>query len=630
MTGNHYSIKKMVNEFIKKQRSISTLRFITCGSVDDGKSTLIGRMLFDSKIIFNDQIDDIKTINKKSKKENKMDFSLLLDGLIAEREQKITIDIAHRYFQTSKRRFIVADTPGHEEYTKNMVTGASVADLAIILVNAKKGILPQTLRHSFICSFLGIKNIILVINKMDLVKYDKAVFNTIKSNYHDKVRTFNFNEIVSIPISALEGLNIIKKSNKMDWFKGKPLLKVLENIEVKNFKKNKNSIFQVQRVGIDKNNQRFYSGIMRDGNLKKNQKITIHPSGEENVIKRMLLYKKTLLETNPGESISIFLKKEVDISRGYLISDLYTRVGLSDQFQSRLIWLSKNEGYTGRLYYLKMGGFTVDVQITKIKNIVNVYNSSYVRSSKLVLNDVGIVEISINKKIPFQSYDVNRSLGSFIIIDRITYETLGAGMINFSMRRSDNIFQSDHVISKTKRNLLNGHKSKVLWFTGLSGSGKSTIANNLEKKLHKDGIKTFILDGDNIRKGLNKDLGFKLEDRVENIRRIAEVSKIMVEAGILVLVAFISPFRAERDMARSLFKAGDFLEIFVNTSLKVAEKRDVKGLYAKARKGKILNFTGISSPYEKPINPDIELKTEKQSVTKTVNYLYNKLDLKID
>ena len=620
---------KKINNFIKLQKNKDTLRFITCGSVDDGKSTLIGRMLYDSKIIFNDQLESLKKdSNKFFENQEKIDFSLLLDGLIAEREQKITIDVAYRYFQTKKRRFIVADTPGHDQYTRNMVTGASTAKLAIILINAKKGIVMQTLRHSFICSLLGIKNIILAVNKMDLINYSKQKFENIHSEYKKKTDSLNFKKVISIPISASLGENITKRSKKLKWYKELPLLPKLENIKLSNYTA-KDFIFSVQNVITDNKNNRGYAGIVRCGKVKVNEKVKIYPSMQYNIIKKIKLFKKQLDFAKEGQSITLYLKKETDVSRGCIISSYKKEIDLSDHFQSKLIWFSNNPGYAGRLYFLKIGNITLDAQITKIKNIINVNNFEYHRESKLVLNDIGVVEISINKKIPYETFDINNFLGSFILVDRITFDTVAAGMIDFSMIRSSNIFKTKLNITQKERNLLNGHKSKVLWFTGLSGSGKSTLAKKLEKKLYKDGIKTFILDGDNIRKGLNKDLGFKYEDRVENIRRIAEVSRIMVEAGVVVLVAFISPFRSERDLARSLFKKEEFIEIFVSASLKVVEKRDVKGLYKKARLGKIKNFTGISSPYEKPLNPEITLDTDKLTISKTVNLLYKKLNLKL-
>lgn len=621
-------ISKEVNKLLSKQKKIDTLRFITCGSVDDGKSTLIGRMLYDSKIIFEDQLDSLKNETTKYSAEMQIDFSLLLDGLVAEREQKITIDVAYRYFQTPKRRFIVADCPGHIQYTRNMVTAASTAKLAIILVNAKKGILSQTLRHSFICSLLGVKNIILAINKMDLIGYEEKKFETILKNYIAKTKNLNFSNIAPIPISAKFGDNIIRKTKNLDWFKGKTLLKELECIKYSNAKP-KDFLFSVQMTNTYRNNSRYYAGIVREGIIKVNDKIKTFPGGQSSIIKKIVLHNENLKKASKGLSVSVLLKNEIDVSRGDIITSEKNNIESSDLFKAKIIWLNSSPGYVGRLYYIKIGFLNLDLQITKIKKVISSADTKSTSETSLVLNDICEVEININKKIPFKSYSDSRSLGSFIIIDRLSFETLGAGMIDFPLRRSLNIISKKGKITKKSRNTLFGHSNKILWFTGLSGSGKSTIANYLEKKLHSDGIKTFVLDGDNIRKGLNKDLGFKTEDRIENIRRIAEVSKIMFDAGLVVLVAFISPFKAERYMARSLFKKGDFLEIFVNASLETVKKRDTKGLYRKAKTGKLLNFTGISSPYEKPENPEIILNTDQQKVESTVDYLYNKLDFKL-
>jgi bifunctional enzyme CysN/CysC len=618
--------KRNIKTFIKKQTELDTLRFITCGSVDDGKSTLIGRMLYESKMIFSDQLTSLKNDSIRTESNDiDIDFSLLMDGLSAEREQGITIDVAYRFFSSNLRKFIVADTPGHEQYTKNMVTGASTSKLAIILIDAEKGILPQTMRHSFICSLLGIKNIILAINKMDLVGYKSEIFYDIESKYKKVIKNLNFNQVVSIPLSALKGDNLTSISNNMKWYIGPTLFSYLETVKIND---DKNNIFRFSVQWVNRPNSKFrgYSGTINSGQLKKGDKIIALPSHEKAIVKDIILYKTSFLKANTGSSVTILLDREIDISRGDILISGKQKLLNSDQFETKIIWMDKIPGYIGRTYLIKIANKTMGAQITNIKYKININTFAHESSSELNQNDISVITISIDKSIPFENFDSCPSLGSFILIDKITNNTIAAGMINFSLRRANNIHTQNLDITKKSRQRLNAHKSKVLWFTGLSGSGKSSIANALEKELYKKGIRTYILDGDNIRKGLNKDLGFSNADRVENIRRIAEMSKILVDSGIVVLSAFISPFRAEREMARLLFKKGEFIEIFVNASLETVESRDPKGLYKKARKGEIPNFTGLDSPYEDPLNPEIILDTNSKTIEENIEYLMNKLD----
>lgn len=616
-----------IKNFIKNQSALDTLRFITCGSVDDGKSTLIGRMLYESKMIFADQLDTLKkdTIQTENN-EDIIDYSLLLDGLSAEREQGITIDVAYRYFSTNIRKFIVADTPGHEQYTKNMVTGASTAQLAIILIDAKKGILPQTMRHSFICSLLGIKNIVLAINKMDLIEYKKEIYSKLEKEYNQKVKTLNFDKIISIPLSALKGDNLTTQSNNMKWYVGPTLFSYLESVKINQNNSNDPFRFSVQWVNRPNSEYRGYSGIINSGVIKKGDKIITLPSNEEAKVKDIIIYQTSFLKATAGTSVTISLDRELDISRGDIIVSEKNICAISDQFETKIIWMDKIPGYIGRSYFIKIANKTLTAQITNIKHKINITSFANEVSSELRQNDISVINLSLNKPIPFEPYSKCSSLGSFILIDKISNNTLGAGIINFSLHRAKNLYYQKLDIKKSSRHLLNSHVSKVLWLTGLSGSGKSTIANNLEKKLYAKGIRTYVLDGDNVRKGLNKDLGFSNMDRVENIRRLAEVSKILVDSGIVVITAFISPFKAERDMARLLFEKNEFIEIYVNASLETAESRDPKGLYKRARRGEIPNFTGINSPYEAPENPEIILNTNSQSIEESTEYLLKNIN----
>ena len=612
-----------ISKYLKSQASLNLLRFITCGSVDDGKSTLIGRMLYESQMIFDDQVASLKNDSKKygTQGEN-IDFALLVDGLSAEREQGITIDVAYRFFSSSKRKFIVADTPGHEQYTRNMATGASTAELAILLVDARNGILTQTKRHSFIVSLLGIKNIILAVNKMDLVNYDKNIYEKISSEYKLFSKKLNFKNIQSIPISALKGDNIHKKSKYMKWYNDKTLFDYLETTKTK-IQSSDRFVLPVQSVNRPNLNFRGYSGTIAEGKIRKGDELISLPSNQKVKVKDIFVGERSLKTANLKQSITLTIDKEIDTSRGDILCSKNSTVDMADQFNMNVIWMSEDKGFTGRTYLAKIHNISTSIKIMNIKKIYDVNTLEFTAGNELQLNDVAEISISFNKTVPFSTFKENKILGSLIIIDPINNQTIGMGMINFSLRRSQNIQLQNLTINKNLREKINGHKGQVLWMTGLSGSGKSTIANELEKILYSQGKKTYILDGDNIRHGLNKDLGFTDKDRVENIRRVAEVAKLMCDAGLIVITAFISPFRLEREMARSLFEKNDFKEIYISTPLKVAEKRDPKGLYKKARQGKIPNFTGIDSIYEKPTNPELEIDTSKVSLSKAVKKILN-------
>ena len=612
-----------ISRYLKSQASLNLLRFITCGSVDDGKSTLIGRMLYESQMIFDDQVASLKNDSKKygTQGEN-IDFALLVDGLSAEREQGITIDVAYRFFSSSKRKFIVADTPGHEQYTRNMATGASTAELAILLVDARNGILTQTKRHSFIVSLLGIKNIILAVNKMDLVNYDKNIYEKISSEYKLFSKKLNFKNIQSIPISALKGDNIHKKSKYMKWYNDKTLFDYLETTKTK-IQSSDRFVLPVQSVNRPNLNFRGYSGTIAEGKIRKGDELISLPSNQKVKVKDIFVGERSLKTANLKQSITLTIDKEIDTSRGDILCSKNSTIDMADQFNTNVIWMSEDKGFTGRTYLAKIHNISTSIKIMNIKKIYDVNTLEFTAGNELKLNDVAEISISFNKTVPFSTFKENKILGSFIIIDPINNQTMGMGMINFSLRRSQNIQLQNLTINKNLREKINGHKGQVLWMTGLSGSGKSTIANELEKILYSQGKKTYILDGDNIRHGLNKDLGFTDKDRVENIRRVAEVAKLMCDAGLIVITAFISPFRLEREMARSLFEKNDFKEIYISTPLKVAEKRDPKGLYKKARQGKIPNFTGIDSIYEKPTNPELEIDTSKVSLSKAVKKILN-------
>ena len=585
------------------------LRVIVCGSVDDGKSTLIGRLLYDAKKIYKDQLKSLRVESKKTSKEDKLDFSLLVDGLSAEREQGITIDVAYRYFSTKKNKIIIADTPGHEQYTRNMATGASTASVGIILVDAKKGILKQTKRHCFILSILGVKNLLLIVNKIDLVEYKETIFNKINNDFNEYINSLNFKNITSIPISALNGDNVFKKSRTTKWYKGQTLFDYLDNHD--ELSDNLKALrIPIQYVIRNKQNLRSYGGTIASGKLSKKQKVKVLPSGFETRISNIFEYNNQIKQAFSMQAVTFTLDDHLDISRGDFIVDADNSYNFSDQFRVDLIWMDLNHFLPGRTYTIKMECRTLKAKIF-IKYKYDINNFKKRMSKVLKLNDIASCDIIFETKIVYENYEINKTLGSFIVIDPETNSTCGAGKINYPLRRSLNLTYQNLNIDKNKRSILKNHAPCVIWLTGISGSGKSTIANILEKKLYSLKIHTMLLDGDNIRLGLNSDLGFSDEDRVENIRRIAEVSKLMLHSGLVTIVSFISPFKLEREMARNLVDQNEFIEVFIDTPLKIAEKRDPKGLYKKARLGEIPNFTGINSPYEKPENPELILKTTK-------------------
>ncbi len=590
----------------------SMLRFITCGSVDDGKSTLIGRLLYDTKLLYEDQLAALEADSKKvGTQGDKIDFALLVDGLAAEREQGITIDVAYRFFSTEKRKFIVADTPGHEQYTRNMATGASTADLAIILMDARQGVLKQTRRHSYIASLLGIRHVVVAINKMDIVGYSQAVFEKLELDYLAFAAKLGFESIVCIPISALEGDNITTKSANTRWHQGPALLPYLETVEVASDRELQPFRLPVQWVNRPNLDFRGFSGTIASGVVKPGDEIVVIPSGRRSTVKRIVTMDGDLPEAGPNRAVTLTLADEVDISRGDILCAGKAPAEQSDQFAAHVIWMHDEEMIPGRQYVFKTANRIVSGSITELKHKVNVNTLEHMSGKTLELNEVGVCNISTSAPIAFDPYRENRETGSFIIIDKRTNNTVGVGMIDFSLRRAQNVHWQDLDINKTARAATKHQRPCVLWFTGLSGAGKSTIANLVEKKLHDLGRHTYTLDGDNVRHGLNKDLGFTDADRVENIRRVAETSKLMVDAGLIVLVSFISPFQSERRMAREALDEGEFVEVFVSTPLSVCEKRDVKGLYAKARRGEIRNFTGIDSDYEAPEHPELTLDTSK-------------------
>ncbi|WP_300574805.1 sulfate adenylyltransferase subunit CysN [Phenylobacterium sp.] len=603
-------IAEDIEAYLKAHEHKSLLRFLTCGSVDDGKSTLIGRLLYDSKMIFEDQMAALEADSKKvGTQGGEIDFALLVDGLAAEREQGITIDVAYRFFSTDTRKFIVADTPGHEQYTRNMVTGASTADAAIILIDARKGVLTQTRRHSYLVSLLGIRHVVLAINKMDLVGWSQEVFDTILAEYHDFAAQIGIKGFTAIPMSALKGDNITEVSDKAPWYKGPPLLPHLESLDVEDDLREKPFRMPVQWVNRPDLDFRGFSGLIATGTIAPGDKVKALPSGRESTVARIVTMTGDLPRAVAGQSVTITLADEIDISRGDVLSVAGQPPEVADQFESTIVWMDDEGMLPGRPYLMKIGTRVVGASVTEPKYKVNVNTLEQLAAKRLELNEIGVCNISLDAPIAFDAYKDNHTLGGFILIDRISNRTVGAGMLHFALRRSQNIHWQATDVSKASRAAQKGQKGRVVWLTGLSGAGKSTIANLVEKRMQADGRHTYLLDGDNVRHGLNKDLGFTEEDRVENIRRVAEVSKLMVDAGLIVLVSFISPFRAERRMARELMEDGEFVEVYVATPLAVAEQRDVKGLYAKARAGQLKNFTGIDSPYEEPENAEITVDT---------------------
>jgi len=603
-------IAEDIDAYLEAHEHKSLLRFLTCGSVDDGKSTLIGRLLYDSKMIFEDQLAALEADSKRvGTQGGEIDFALLVDGLAAEREQGITIDVAYRFFSTDKRKFIVADTPGHEQYTRNMVTGASTADAAVILIDARKGVLTQTRRHSYLVSLLGIRHVVLAINKMDLVGWSKETFDTILADYRAFAAQIGLTDFTAIPMSALRGDNITTPSEKAPWYAGPTLLGHLESVAVDDDLQARPFRMPVQWVNRPNLDFRGFSGMISSGTIAPGDRIKAMPSGRESTVERIVTLGGDLPRAVAGQSVTLTLTDEIDVSRGDVLAAAASPPTVADQFEATVVWMDDEALLPGRPYLLKVGARTLGASITEPKYKVNVNTLEHLAAKRLELNEIGVCNLSLDAPIAFDPYGENKDLGGFILIDRINNRTVGAGMLHFALRRSQNIHWQALDVDRDARAAIKGQKARVVWLTGLSGAGKSTIANLVEKRLHVDGRHTYLLDGDNVRHGLNKDLGFTDEDRVQNIRRVAEVSKLMVDAGLIVIVSFISPFRAERRMARELMGDGEFVEVFVDTPLAVAEDRDVKGLYKKARAGELKNFTGVDSPYEVPENPEIRIDT---------------------
>lgn len=619
-------ISQDILAYLHAQENKSLLRFITCGSVDDGKSTLIGRLLWDSKLIFEDQLAALEADSKKvGTQGGEIDYALLLDGLQAEREQGITIDVAYRFFSTDKRKFIVADTPGHEQYTRNMATGASTADVAVILVDARKGMLTQTRRHSYIVSLVGIKHIVVAVNKMDLVNYNEETFKTIEAEYKEFAADLGFEDITCIPISALAGDNIIERSQSTDWYHGPTLMAYLETVQVASSLPSLPFRMPVQWVNRPDLDFRGFSGTIEAGSVKPGDQVAIPASGQTSTVSRIVTMDGDLDKAIAGQAVTITLEDEIDISRGDMLVDSKSRPDFADQLEAKVIWMHDEAMLPGRSYVIKFGSQTAGAQVTDLKFKVNVNTLEHTATKTLELNEVGICNLALDRNVAFDPYRESSGTGRFILIDRYSNATVGVGMIDFALRRASNVHWQAMDIGKEERAERKNQKACVLWFTGLSGSGKSTIANLVEKKLFSMEKHTYTLDGDNIRHGLNKDLGFTDADRVENIRRIGEVAKLFVESGMIAITSFISPFRSERKMARDLLEAGEFIEVFVDTPLEVCEERDVKGLYAKARKGDLPNFTGISSPYEAPESPEIYIDGSSMSAEDAADLVVRKL-----
>jgi bifunctional enzyme CysN/CysC len=607
-------IAEDIDAYLDVHQHKTMLRFITCGSVDDGKSTLIGRLLYDSKMIFEDQLAALEADSRKVGTQGQdIDFALLVDGLAAEREQGITIDVAYRFFNTEKRKFIVADCPGHEQYTRNMITGASTADLAVILVDARKGVLVQTRRHSYLCHLIGIRNVVLAVNKMDLVGYDQATYDAIVRDYAEFARSIGITAFTALPISGFRGDNITTHSANTPWYAGPTLVDHLESVDV-NSGTDRDQPFRLPVQWVNRPNLDFrgFSGLIATGSVRPGDAIRVLPSGKTSTVSRIVTFGGDLDEAVAGQSVTLCLTDEIDCSRGDVIALADAPPQVADQFEATLVWLNDEALIPGRAYWLKLATQTVSATVQHPKYVVNVNTMEHMAAKTLDLNAIGVVELTTDKPIVFEAYADNRTLGGFILIDKITNATVAAGMLHFALRRAQNVHWQAIDVTREARAALNGQTAHVLWFTGLSGSGKSTIANLVEKKLHAMGKHTFLLDGDNVRHGLNKDLGFTEADRIENIRRVGEVARLMTDAGLIVITAFISPFRAERDLVRGMIEPGEFVEVFIDTPLEEAERRDVKGLYKKARAGALKNFTGIDSPYEAPEKPEIRVDTTRE------------------
>jgi bifunctional enzyme CysN/CysC len=602
-----------IDAYLERHQNKSMLRFITCGSVDDGKSTLIGRLLYDSKLVFEDHLAALESDSKKvGTQGGELDFALLVDGLAAEREQGITIDVAYRFFSTERRKFIVADTPGHEQYTRNMVTGASTADLAVILIDARKGVLTQTRRHSYLVSLLGIRHVVVAINKLDLVDYSQEVFDQIEADYRAFAAEIGLDNIVCIPLSALRGDNITEHSAQTPWYEGPTFIGHLETVQVDDVTQDGPFRMPVQWVNRPNLDFRGFSGEIAGGTVHVGDRVMVLPSGRESTVERIVTFDGDLEEAAAGDSVTITLTDEVDISRGDVLAAASAPPSIADQFETHIVWMSDEPMLPGRPYLFKLGTRTVQATVAQPKYKVNVNTLEHTAAKTLELNEIGVANLSLSRPIAFDPYTENRDMGGFILIDRITNNTVGAGLLHFALRRSENVGWQSVEVHQAARAEMKHQTPSVLWFTGVPASGKSTIANIVERKLHAQGLHTYLLDGDNLRHGLNKDLGFTAADRVENVRRTAEVAALMADAGLIVLVALISPYRVERRMARELI--GDaFVEVFVDTPLSEAEARDSKGLYAKARAGELPHFTGVNDPYEEPEAPDVHLRTTEQS-----------------
>ncbi|WBL34157.1 sulfate adenylyltransferase subunit CysN [Sinirhodobacter sp. HNIBRBA609] len=620
-------IAQDIDAYLEAHQHKTMLRFITCGSVDDGKSTLIGRLLYDSKMIFEDQLAALEADSKRvGTQGQEIDFALLVDGLAAEREQGITIDVAYRFFATEKRKFIVADTPGHEQYTRNMVTGASTADLAVILIDARKGVLTQTRRHSYLVHQLGIRNIVLAVNKMDLVGYDQATFDAIVADYRAFATSIGIEDFVAMPISGFKGDNITALSENTPWYTGPALLPHLETVEL-DATSDQARPFRMPVQWVNRPNLDFrgFAGLIASGSVRPGDEVRVLPSGKTSTVARIVSLGGDRDEAVAGESVTITLADEIDCSRGQVIVAAKEPLEVADQFEATVVWMDETEMVPGRAYWLKIGTQTVSATVQHPKFQINVNTMEHLAAKTLDLNAIGVANITTDRAIPFAPYAENRDLGGFILIDKMTNHTVAAGMIHFALRRAQNIHWQATDLSRDHHAGMKNQKPAVLWMTGLSGSGKSTIANIVEKKLARMNRHTFLLDGDNVRHGLNKDLGFTDADRVENIRRVGEVAKLMTDAGLIVITAFISPFRAEREMVRAMMQPGEFVEVFIDTPLSVAEGRDVKGLYAKARSGALKNFTGIDSPYEAPDSPEIRIDTTQMTPEEAADLIIAKL-----
>ncbi len=615
-----------VDAYLRAQERKDLLRLLTCGSVDDGKSTLIGRLLYESKLIFEDQLAALAADSRKvGTRGGDLDFALLVDGLSAEREQGITGDVAYRFFSTDKRKFIVADTPGHEQYTRNMITGASTADLAVILIDARKGVLTQTRRHSYLVSLLGIRRVVLAINKMDLVDYSRDTFARIDSDYREFASRIGVTDLTCIPVSAALGHNVVTRSETMVWYTGPTLMEHLEDVPVGDDVAARPFRLPVQYVNRPHSEFRGFAGLIISGTVDVGTRVRVLPSGRQSHIGRILVGDRDATSAVAGQSVTVTLSDDVDVTRGDVIADAEAPPAVADQFEATIVWMHEQPMLQGRSYLMKLATQTVTATVAPLKYKVNVNTLEHVAAKTLALNEIGVCGIELGKPVVFEPYRENRDLGGFILVDRISNTTVGAGLLHFALRRAQNVHWQALDISKSARAEMNGQQPCVVWFTGLSGAGKSTIANLLEKRLHAMGRHTYLLDGDNVRHGLNKDLGFTDADRVENIRRVAEVSRLMVDAGLVVLVSFISPFRAERRMARELVETGEFFEVFVDAPLAVAEGRDPKGLYKKARSGDLKNFTGIDSPYEEPESPEVRVDTTRLSPERAVEIILSQL-----